>query len=342
MKSWHSVRLRILFEPARPLIRIRMKTVFFYLLLILYSPLLMASETQFTLPHGVYAAALTPMHADFRCDHKKLASHCFELINQGCAGVALFGTTGEGPSFSLAERIEILQKLISEGLDPKKIILANGSSGIRDTAQLGREGLKQGCAALLIAPPSFYKNISDEGVLAFYREIIQEIASPNLRILLYHIPQLSGVPISLKVIETLRKEFPEIVIGIKESEGNLSFTKAILKAFPNFKVFVGNERQIMESVHLGGAGAICGIANLYPELICSLYAQGQKANSPNPAAIEAVFKALNGLPFIPAAKSLMERRQGDIWHPVRPPLTPLNKTQSEQFLSALQEFGLEK
>lgn len=103
--------------------------------------LLMASATQINdlekrnLSNGVYVAVLTPMYSDFSCDHKKLASHCFELIKQGCTGVALFGTTGEGPSFSLAERIEVLQTLIGEGLDPEKIILANGSSGIRDTVR---------------------------------------------------------------------------------------------------------------------------------------------------------------------------------------------------------------
>lgn len=294
------------------------------------------------LPDGVYAAVLTPIHSDFICDHKKLSSHCFELIGRGCTGVALFGTTGEGPSFSLGERIEVLQKIILEGLDPKKVILANGSSGIQDTIALGREALKYGCAALLVAPPSFYKNITDVGVLTFYREIIRKIANPDLRIILYHIPQFSGVPISLKAIETLRNEFPEIVIGIKESEGNLSFTKSILKAFPGFKVFVGNEKQIIESVHLGGAGTICGIANLYPELICSLYNQGKKADCPNPIAIEAVFKALNGVTFIPAAKALMEKREGKIWHSLRPPLIPLSTIQNEQFISALRGYGLEK
>jgi 4-hydroxy-tetrahydrodipicolinate synthase len=294
------------------------------------------------LPDGIYAAVLTPMRPDFSCDHKKLVAHCSHMIQQGCTGVALFGTTGEGASFSVAERVEALQKLVLEGFDPRKIILANGSSCIFDTVELGREALKHGCAALLIAPPSFYKNVTDEGVIAFYRAIIQKIANPNVRIILYHIPQMSGVPISLKIIETLRREFPKIVIGIKESEGNLPFTKTMLERFPGFKVFVGKEKHIIESVHLGGAGTICGIANLYPELICSLYAQGKQDNSPNPVIIEAIFKALNGIPFIPAAKAVMEKREGKAWHAVRPPLLPLDQTQSERCISALQESGVEK
>lgn len=294
------------------------------------------------LEEGLYAAVLTPMHPDFSCNHQKLASHCFALIKRGCKGIALFGTTGEGPSFTQAERIEALQKLISEGFDPKKIILANGSSCINDTAELGREVLKQGCGALLMAPPSFYKNISDEGVLAFYRETIHKIANPNLRIILYHIPQLSGVPISLKVIEELCKEFPKIVIGIKESEGNLLFTKMILETFPHFKVFVGNEKHLIEAVHLGGAGAICGMANLFPELIYSLYLQGKEAHGSNPESLEAVFKALKGHPFIPAAKALMEKREGKVWHALRPPLLPLDPIQRELVCSVLDKHGLEK
>lgn len=291
--------------------------------------------------NGVYAASLTPMHADLSCDEELLSLHCQHLIEKGCTGIALFGTTGEGPSFSVDERIRVLRKLISSGFDPQKIILGNGSSGISDTVELAQEALKHNCAALLIAPPSFYKNVTDEGVAQFYREIIQKTDDPNLRVILYHIPQFSGVPISLKVIETLHQEFPEIVIGIKESEGNLSFTKAILEKLPQFKVFVGNEKQIIESVHLGGAGTICGIANIYPELICSLYHQGKKGISSNPPAIDGVFKALNGIPFIPAAKALMKKREGGNWHSVRAPLMPLTSSQSDKFISDLQTFGLQ-
>jgi 4-hydroxy-tetrahydrodipicolinate synthase len=316
-----------------------MKKGFLVLAWLVYTPFLMAFHS---LADGVYAAALTPMRSDFSCDHKKLASHCFDLIEQGCSGVALFGTTGEGPSFSVAERVETLRKLVLEGFDPKKIILGNGSSGIFDTVELCREALKQGCAALLIAPPSFYKNVADVGVLGFYREIIQRVGNPNLRMILYHIPQFSGVPISLKVIETLCQEFPEIVIGMKESEGNLPLTKSLLARFPGFKVFVGHEGHIIESVHLGGAGAICGIANLYPTLICSLYSQGLKANAPNPPSLNAILKALQGIPYISAAKAVMERREGKMWQTLRPPLVPLDEIQRELFISALREHGLEK
>jgi 4-hydroxy-tetrahydrodipicolinate synthase len=292
------------------------------------------------LDEGIYAAALTPMRADLSCDHKKLAEHCFSLVEQGCKGIALFGTTGEGASFSVSERTHALEKLIQAGFDHKKLIVANGSSCIPDTIKLGEAALRLGCAALLISPPSFYKNVKEEGVIAFYRTIIQKLKSPSLSLLLYHIPQLTGVPISLKVIEILRDEFPEIVVGIKESEGNLALSKAILKNFPGFKLYVGNEAQIIETVQLGGAGSICGIANLFPKLIVSLFTQGKKALHANPESLDAIFKALETIPFIPAAKAVMEKREGDSWHTLRAPLTPLNDQQREQFFSALQKAHL--
>src|SRR5262245_24877942 len=265
------------------------------------------------LPDGIYAAALTPLRSDLAIDSGKLAAHCLDLIENGCTGVVLFGTMGEGASFSVPEKIEALEEIVMLGVDPKKVLLGNGSSSIADTIELGQKALKIGCRTYLIAPPSFYKNISLEGVLAFYRGVIQKIADPHLLMILYHIPQYSGVPLSIEVIETLQKEFPEIVIGMKESEGNLPLTKAILKAFPNFKVFIGNEKQIIEAVHLGAAGAICGMANLYPKFICSLYEQGRKENSPNPPAIDAIFQALAGIPFIPAVKVLLEAKRKENW-----------------------------
>ncbi len=290
-----------------------------FFLFFLCAPLLICSEVR-ELPDGIYAAALTPMRADLSCDSEELLVHCQDLIRRGCAGVALFGTTGEGPSFSLEERVSVLGTLIEKGLDAEKVILGNGCSGLSDTVALCREGIWHKCAALLICPPCFYKQVSDEGVIAYYREIIQRVADDRLRIILYHIPQFSGVPLNLHIIDVLRSEFPSIVIGIKESEGNLVFSRAILEKFPHFKLFVGNEKQIIQTVHLGGSGSICGIANLYPELICSLFIEGKRGMVPNPESLEFIFKALQGVSFIPAAKAFMKTKRGDTWSFIRPPL----------------------
>ena len=285
------------------------------------------------LPTGVYAATLIPLFEDLTIDHEELASHSFDLVNRGCRGIALFGTTGEGPSFSLKERLSGLEALLSKGFDPKKIILVNGSSGISDTVELARAVLKHGCAALLAAPPCYYKHVAEEGVIAYYEAIIERAADPKLPLLLYHYPQLTGVPITLPIIDSLRTKFPHAVIGLKESGGDLDFTRSILARFPNFQVFVGNELQIIEACRCGGAGSICGMGNLYPEWVSSLYEEPATARVEE---LRTLFQALKGIPFIPAAKAIMEQRRGPKWHAICPPLMPLGEEERHSLYEALQ------
>lgn len=260
----------------------------------------------------LYAATLTPLKPDLACDVPELARHCHELLSRGVHGIALFGTTGEGNSFAVSECVTVLQKLIAKGLSAEHLILGNGSRGLGDTIALGQAALKAGCKKLLIAPPCFYKNLSDEGVIEFYRQVIRAVG--DFKLILYHIPQYSGVPLSLSIIDQLYREFPDNLFGLKESEGNLEFTKAVLKGFPKLKVYVGKETQIEEAVKLGAAGSICGKANIAPELILS-------------GDVTELADAMAGFPFIAACKAVMEKKHGAAWSRVRPPLTPLTPDQ---------------
>lgn len=265
--------------------------------------------------NGVYAASLTPLHADLSCNDKALADHCLQLISKGCKGVVLFGTTGEGASFSVAEKKQTLSQVITHGLNPQQIIVGNGSACLTDTIDLALAALEYNCLACLIAPPCYYKNVSDQGVLEFYRTVIQKIANPNLQIILYHIPQYTGVPLTLSVVKTLCNEFPGIVVGLKESEGNLSFTQTILNEVPECKVFVGSERQLPAAVSLGASGSICGMANLWPELICSLYENDNRL-----AELEKLLPRFKNSQFIATCKALLAEEQNPHWKFIRPPL----------------------
>lgn len=286
---------------------------------------------------GVYAAACTPMHKDYSCNYEALAEHCNDLIQRGCNGILLCGTTGEGSSFSVNERKKIFKRAIELGLNPQKTIMVVNCCAIDDAVTLSLVALELKSAAILIAPPFFYKNVSDAGVIAFYKKVIQEIDHPDLKILLYHIPQLSGVPITVNVIKALREEFPGRVIGLKESEGNLPLTKEILSSFPDFRVFVGHEVQISEAIQLGAAGGISGLANAYPELISSLYAYGKDQKQPNNnEQFQSIVKAVKEYPIFPAIKNLIEKQKGPAWHIVRPPLVPLNEKQSHALGEAIE------
>ncbi len=289
---------------------------------------------------GVYAASLTPMLPDFSCDYEELAHHCKDLMNRGCSGVVLFGTTGEGPSFTIEERKRALKELIERGIDPQRIIFGISCCSINDAVELACHAVEQNCSAVMIAPPFFYKNVDDQGVIAYYREIIQQSCSPNIKIFLYHIPQCTGVPMTINVIKTLWGEFPNNVIGIKDSEGNFSFIKEILNSFPGFKVFVGHETQISQAVQLGAAGGISGMANAYPELICSLYHFARDRQKPdNNDEINSILKELKKYPLFPAIKSLVMNKKGTRWRIMRPPLIPLDEKESQTLNLALKEIN---
>jgi len=263
------------------------------------------------------------------------------LINRGCTGVALFGTTGEGPSMSSHERENLLRQITSQGLETNKVIVSNGAGSIADTVSLGKLALSLGYETYLVAPPTFFKNVSDEGTVAYYRAVINGIASEKIKIILYHIPQFTGVPITNFVVKTLLQEFSSIVVGLKESEGNLPFTKSLLEQYPHFKIFVGHEKQIIQAVRLGGAGSICGAANLYPELISSFCKLAEDTARETPEQIIQLVNVMGNLNFVSAYKAVMEKRRGEIWSTVRPPLTPLNKEEKSQFISKLQASNVE-
>lgn len=292
--------------------------------------------TKPSLVKGVYAASLTPMHEDFSCNCEALAYHCNDLINRGCKGIVLFGTTGEGTSFSVAERAQVITNIIRLGIDPHKIIIGISCCAINDVVKLASIAINHQCAAVLIAPPFFYKSVSEEGIIAYYRNVIQSVNHPELKILLYHIPQFSGVPITINIIRALKNEFSSTIIGIKESEGNLDFTREILSTFENFKVFVGHEVHISEAVQLGAAGGISGIVNAYPELICSLYEYGKDQQKPdyNPTA-KNIIGALKNYPLFPAIKGMVESQKGIDWRVVRPPLVSLNEQQRQELIDLL-------
>lgn len=258
---------------------------------------------------GLYAASVTPLRKDFSCDIEALTLHCKDLLERGCQGVVLFGTTGEGPSFSLRERIDILRQIASS-IDPQKIIVGASFSAIQDVVELSHVAESLNCLALLISPPFYYKGVTNEGIIAFYSELVRHI---HLPIILYHIPQVTGVPIPIEVVTHLYRQYPDKVVGIKESEGNFAITQALCK-LPGFKVFVGNESQIEEAIRIGASGAISGLANIYPNLMTM-----------NREEIAKLKRTLSDYPIFPAIKALVAKEKGASFELMRPPLVALTK-----------------
>jgi 4-hydroxy-tetrahydrodipicolinate synthase len=264
------------------------------------------------------------------------------LFAAGVDGIALFGTTGEGQSFSVAERLAGLEALLDAGVDPARIIAGTACAALPETIELTRHAVACGCAGALVLPPFFFKDVSDDGVYASYARVIDALADARLRLFLYHIPQVTGAPIADAVIARLAAAYPKLIAGVKDSEGNLGHTQRLLAAFPELAIFVGHEPHLPAALAAGGAGTICGIANLYPRLIRRLFDRAREpGHREELARVERFIAALNGYPLFAAFKALQAELTGDsAWNALRPPLVSLDPGARSAWLEAVAACGI--
>ena len=292
---------------------------------------------------GVWCATLTPLDAGGGPDHARLAAHVKRIFAAGVDGIALFGTTGEGQSFSLAERRATLEALLALGIAPGRIVAATACAALPETIELTRHAVASGCAGALVLPPFFFKDVSDEGIYASYASLIDAVADPRLKLYLYHLPQVTGVPITAGVTARLVAAYPGVVAGIKDSAGDLEHSRALAARFPQLAIFVGHEPHLPAMLAVGGAGTICGIANLFPRLMRRLY---DRARTPEHRAdlaqIERFLVQLDRYPLFPAFKALQAQLTGDAgWEALRPPLVPLDAAARRIWLKEVAATGID-
>jgi 4-hydroxy-tetrahydrodipicolinate synthase len=274
---------------------------------------------------GVFAPVLTPFDKTLQVDTDLFVKFCSWIVSQG-AGLAVFGTTSEANSLPLAERLDLLARLLDAKLPPEKMIPGTGGCALPDVVALCATAAKAKTAAVLMLPPFYYKPVSEDGLFAFYSETIQRVGDPALKICLYHIPQMSGVPITLGFIERLLKAYPATVVGIKDSGGDFANTTAMLEALPNFRVFSGSDRFLLDNLRHGGAGCISAMANIHPGAIVNLH---ETRNSPEADAKQQALSRMRAvfekLAMIPALKrTVAEYGKAPGFKSVRPPLVELS------------------
>ena len=271
---------------------------------------------------GVLAPVLTPFDSQLNPDPGRFVSFCRKLLDDGCTGLVPFGTTGEANSLSVEERERLLDALLEGGVPAEKLIPGTGCAALPDTVRLSKKAARAGCAGVLVLPPFYYKNPSEEGLYRSFAQAIDKTGEGRLRVYLYHIPQVSQVGIPLRVIERLLKAYPGVVIGIKDSSLELENTRAMLRAFPGFEVFVGTEKFLLATLREGGAGCITAIANVNAPAISRAFRERTEERQ---REIDAVRVAFEKLPMIAALKETVARRTGDArWRAVRPPLVELS------------------
>ena len=291
---------------------------------------------------GVWCATLSPLDGRGGLDHRRNAEHARRLFAAGVDGIAPFGTTGEGQSFSVAERKEGLEALIDEGIAPSRILAATGCAALPEAIDLTRHAVEWGCAGVLVLPPFFWKGVTDDGLYASYAALIEGVADLRLRLYLYHIPQISAVPVPAAVIERLCVAFPGVVAGVKDSAGDLAHTLALAARFPELAIFTGHEPHLPRMLAAGGAGTVCGIANLFPQLLRRLFdGAGTPDGDAALAAIRAFLDVALDYPLMPAFKALQATLTGDAaWTAVRPPLAPLSATDAETMHERLRRASI--
>jgi 4-hydroxy-tetrahydrodipicolinate synthase len=287
---------------------------------------------------GVWCATLTPLDSRGGVDHDRFAAHVRRLLEAGIDGVAPFGTTGEGQSFGVVERKQALEALIGAGIAPERILAATGCVARPETADLTRHAVECGCAGALVLPPFFWKDVSADGVYSSHATLIDDVADARLRLYLYHIPQVTAVPIAASVIARLIAAYPGIVAGLKDSAGDLDHSKAMLAHFPKLAVFVGHEPHLQPMLKVGGAGTICGIANMFPQLVRRLFdAAGTPEGDVALATIHRFLDVALDYPLMPAFKALQGHVEGDdAWLAVRAPLVALPAADRDAMLERLR------
>ena len=288
------------------------------------------------------AAVLTPLTVDLAVDVERMAAHCAALLHGGCDGVVLFGTTGEGPAFSVDERIAAVEAVLERGVPADRMMVGTGCTALPDTVHLTRHAAASGCAGALIAPPFFFKSVADDGVFRAFAEVIDKTDRADLPIHLYNIPQLTGVRLSHEVIDRLVSGYPGVVAGVKDSSADWPRTLQLIRRFGALEILVGNEADITQALTAGGAGTTCGLANMLPGLLRALCdAPGSPRAAQNQATIDAVVGPLLTCPVVAALKSLMAVTSGDpAWHRLRPPLTALGEADEGRLIAALPPEAL--
>ena len=286
---------------------------------------------------GVIAPVVTPYGEDGAPDADRFVEQCEWLLEDGCAALAPFGTTSEGNSIGIDEKMELLEELVDADVDPKKLMPGTGSCSLADAIIMTEQAVELGCGGVLMLPPFYYKNPSEEGLFRFFAELIEEVGDDALKVYLYHIPPVAQVGFSLPLIARLRKEFPTTVVGLKDSSGDWANTKAILDANPGFEVFPGSEVFLLDGLRNGAAGCISATANVAAARIRKLYDGWRGADADRlQTDVTALRMAIQSYPMIPMLKALIAHyREDPVWAEVRPPFTEMPPEEAAKAIALL-------
>ena len=281
---------------------------------------------------GVIAAVPTPVDENLAPLKDLFVEHCAWALENGCDGLNILGSTGEANSFDGDSRRQVMT-WAAEALPNNRLMVGTGTPSLAETITLTEHADDLGYSVALALPPYYYKNPSDEGLYAHYATLIDKIGRDDLRIYMYHFPQMSQVPFSVELVLRLKAEFGPIIAGLKDSSGDFSQSKAFIEATggvdQDFDVYPSSEAFLWDGLSIGSAGIISGSTNIFANLVQA--ARTAPEGAERDAAMAAVTKARTtaaGYPLMAAMKTAEYWRTGDEgWLRMQPPLRPLSDDQ---------------
>jgi 4-hydroxy-tetrahydrodipicolinate synthase len=279
-------------------------------------------------PCGVIAAVATAIDATGEPDTARSTALGRFLLDHGCDGLNVLGTTGEATSFSLDQRRRLMTAYGDAGLPLRRLLVGTGAAALADAVALTRHAADLGFAGALLLPPFYYRDVPDEGLLRVVDAIIAATAARPIPIYLYHFPALSGVPWPLRLIARLIATFKDRVVGLKDSSGDLDFARAAAALGEGFDVFPSSEAVLGEARQAGFAGCISATVNLNADLCARAYWNADAAALNAAVAVRGLFE---GRPVVPGVKSVLAHIHGDpAWARVMPPLEPSSPAEAAE------------
>jgi 4-hydroxy-tetrahydrodipicolinate synthase len=267
---------------------------------------------------GVIAAIATAVDGKGEPDCARSTALARFLLDNGCDGLNVLGTTGEATSFSLAQRQRVMQAYAEAGLPMDRLMVGTGAAALADAVALTRHAAELGFAGALVLPPFYYKGVPDDGLVAYVDALVSATAGRPIPIYLYHFPALSGVPWHVKLIRRLIGEFGTRIVGLKDSSGDMPFAREAATIANTFKVFPSTEAALGEARDGPFAGCISATVNLNADLCARFLRQGDRVALDAAVTIRKLF---DGKPLVPGVKALLAHIHGDpAWTKVMPPL----------------------
>ena len=292
------------------------------------------SQKNSTPKFGISIALATPIDTDGRVAIDALAVHLEDLLSRGVTSGTIFGTTGEGPSFGLSERARVAEGLVAAGIPATRIIEGIIACSHEEAVAALKGAYARGAKAVLLAPPFYFRDNPEDALFAWFEGVFREVGAGLRDVILYHIPGMTGVPLSLDLIARLRGAFPDAILGVKDSSGDYAHSMRLIEAHGDLVILVGDERYLGAACAKGAQGSICGCGNFMPELLVETVATGTDF-----PAVKRLVDAVCDKPVIPAVKALTAHVTGDArFASPRPPLARLDAAATRELSALLDEI----